>query len=284
MSSGLYDIDTLVDEVVTLPSMPDAVARITEMINEPDCSLSEVGKVVASDPSLAFKMLRLVNSAYYGMQQEVTSVDHAVVLLGAKVIKNLVLSATVFETIGNGAEQFLRHCVACGVAMKTFSMQGPLAEELASPDEAFIYGLIHDIGKVFLEEYMPDELETVECLAREEGLPYRDAELKVIGVDHAALGARLAENWRLSRPIIEAIRGHHDLTLCDASFRPLAATLCIADDLVSLCGLQPYEGRRCPIPEATWEAAELTGPALVAAVNRFFDAYPQVDELMHLGG
>jgi len=282
MSSGLYDIDTLIDEVVTLPSMPDAVARITELINDPECSLSDVGRVVSTDPAIAFKMLRLVNSAYYGMQQEVTSVDHAVVLLGAKVIKNLVLSATIFETIGSGAERFLRHCVACGVAMKALAAQGPLAEHLGSPDEAFIYGLIHDIGKVFLEEYMPDEFEDVGTLAQEKSLTSRDAERRVIGVDHAALGARLAEKWRLSRPIIQAIGGHHDLDACEEEFRPLAATLSIADYLVSMCGMEAHGGVVCQISDDMWQAAELSGASLVAAVNRFLDALPQVDELMHL--
>lgn len=282
MGTSLYDIETLLDEVVTLPSMPDVVLKVTELINQPDCSLGEVGKVISTDPAIAFKMFRLVNSAYYGLRQEVTSVEHATVLLGAKVIRNLVLSATVFEAIGGATEVYLRHCVACGVAMKALCAEGPLAEHLGSPDEAFIYGLIHDIGKVFFEEFMPDQYDEVAAMTEQEGISCREAELRVIGVDHAELGLRLAEKWRLSEPIINAVGGHHDLNLCADEYHTLAATLGVADYLVGACGMPASASIDCHIDPQMFAVAELTGDRLVAGVNRFFESVGQVDELMNL--
>jgi len=132
---------------------------------------------------------------------------------------------------------------------------------------------------------MPTEYDETRRLAAAEGLSAREAELRVIGVDHAALGARLAEKWRLSRPVIAAIAGHHDPDACEEVFRPLAATVSIADYVVTCAGLSARPGARpCPPDERVWREAELTGARLSGAVGRFLDALPQVDELMQLAG
>ena len=91
------DIDTLLDEVVTLPSLPSSVAHIMRLVSDPQCPLSAVAQAISSDPPLAMKTLRLVNAAYYGLRQQVGTIEHAVVLLGIKVIKNLAFTATVFD-------------------------------------------------------------------------------------------------------------------------------------------------------------------------------------------
>jgi len=279
-----YDIDALLEEVVTLPSLPQSLERILKLLDDPSCPLREVAKAISSDPSIALKTLRLVNSAYYGLGQQVTSVEHAVVLLGVKVIKNLVLTATVFNTIGNAADRFLRHSIGCAVAMRSFAEGGPLAAQVSGADEAFVYGLLHDIGKVILGEFLPDEYAKIQVTARESGLPWFRVEREVIGADHAEVGARLAERWKLAPNIVNAIAGHHDLTRSGAEDPISAATLAVADYLCSTAGLAGHENPGFDLPDAVWAATRLTNAGIVAIANRFFDAQHSIDELIKLAG
>ncbi len=280
MSKKLYDIDSLLEEVVTLPSMPDSLARITDLVANPNCVLGDVALAISGDPAIAIKTLRLVNSAYYGLGQEVSTVEHAVVLLGLKVIKNLALTATVFDTIKGSAELFLRHCVGCGVAMRVLAETSPLANIVGSADEAFVYGLLHDIGKVILLEYLPEEYAQVPQLVREKEIPWFQAERELIGTDHAELGARLALKWKLSKTVVNAIAGHHDLNLSDAEFKPLAATLSVADYLCSASGLPSHPHPYFVIDEKTWTSAAVEQSSLAKMVNRFFESFSDINELV----
>lgn len=282
MPGQFVDIDQMLDEVVTLPSLPDTVAQLNQMLTDPDCSMAEVAKTISLDPSIALKTLRLVNSAYYGLGQEVKTVDHAVVMLGAKVIKNLVLTATVFETFEGGMDRFLEHCISCGVAMKVIAAHGPLKRELGSPDEAFVFGLLHDIGKVIFRQFIPDQCDDVATLVAEKHIPWREAELQVLGVDHASLGGRLAQKWKLNRSIIAAIAFHHDLAACPPEFARVAGTLAVADHLVSAAGYPSYDHVVLNLPEAAWEAAGLDRNALGPIIDGFCAALNEVQELMAL--
>lgn len=279
-----YDIDALLEEVVTLPSMPNSIERILKLLDDPACPVREVAKAISSDPSIALKTLRLVNSAYYGLGQQVTSVEHAVVLLGLKVIKNMVLTATVFNTIGNAADRFLRHSIACAIAMRVFAETGPLARLGSTVDEAFVFGLLHDIGKVILGEYLPEEFTKIQVSARETGLPWFKVEHELIGVDHAEVGARLAAKWKLSQPIIDAIASHHDLSRCAPEAQLLGANLCVADYLCSKSGFSGHENPGFDIPAEVWTVSQLTNEDLVRISNRFFDTQSSIDELLKLAG
>jgi len=277
-----YDIDALLDEVITLPSMPDTLGRITKLVNDPNCSLGDVAKAVSSDPAIALKTLRLVNSAYYGLGQQVATVEHAVVLLGLKVIKNLALTATVFATIRGSAELFLRHCIGCGVAMKVLAENGPLSGHLAFADEAFVYGLLHDIGKVILEEYLPSEYDQVRRAVQERAIPWHEAEEEVIGADHAALGARLAEKWKLAAPMSNAIAGHHNLEQCSPDYRILAAHLTIADYLCAASGLPAYENPVFALQDDVWAVSQISPQVLAKIIERYFDSFSVVNEFVEV--
>jgi putative nucleotidyltransferase with HDIG domain len=283
MSAGeTFDIDSLLEEVVTLPSMPTSVARITELLDQPGCAMSEVAKVISSDPSIALKTLRLVNSAYYGLNHNIASVEHAVVLLGAKVIKNLTLTATVFDAMQGRADQFLRHSVGCGVAMRTLARHVPRAQEAGSPDEAFVFGLLHDIGKVILEEYLPGKYEETASAAHTRTEPWYRVEQEIVGVDHAELGGQLARHWKLDAQVAEAIAGHHELERCAEEYRVFAASLCLADYISSLSGLPCQQDMHFLIPEAVWEYTGLTSKTLPPVLQAWFHSYHETQELIDM--
>jgi putative nucleotidyltransferase with HDIG domain len=277
-----YDIETLLDEVVTLPSLPDSVAKLTEMLNDPTCDMKSVAHVISSDPAIALKTLRLVNSAYYGLGQEVTSVEHATVLLGAKVLKNLAMTATAFDCMKSSATHFLQHSVACGIAMKSIVLSGCVKGFVGSEDEAFTYGLIHDIGKVILEEYLPDECVEIEALVRDEKIAWYEAERRVIGVDHAELGAMLAQKWKLTPAVINAIRGHHDLSACDPQHQVLAACLSIANQMCNLSGFYSHPDNRTEVVAETYEVANIDCEKLGKVTAQYFGMRASIDELLNL--
>jgi putative nucleotidyltransferase with HDIG domain len=277
-----FDIDTLLDEVVTLPSLPDSVDKLTTMLDDPSCDMKSVAAIISGDPAIALKTLRLVNSAYYGLGQEVTSVDHATVLLGAKVLKNLAMTATAFECMKSSAADFLTHSVACGFAMKSIVLSGSLSGFVGSEDEAFTYGLIHDIGKIILEEYLPDEYSHVVEAVEADGIPWHQAERQVIGVDHAELGARLAQKWKLTPAVVNAIRGHHDLSACAEEHRSLAASLSIANQLCSLSGYPSHPKNLPDMDPGMFAAAGMTSETLSAFTDQYFDMRSSIDELLSM--
>ncbi|MBI5094643.1 MAG: HDOD domain-containing protein [Candidatus Hydrogenedentes bacterium] len=273
------DIDYLINEVITLPSLPSTVSRISDLLNDPTAPLSDVGKIIATDPAIALKTLRLVNSAYYGLATKVTSVEHAVVLLGVKVIKNLVFTATVFDTFKSGADVLLKHSVATGMAMQAM-VESCGSRSDVDREGAFVFGLLHDIGKIILEEFLPEEFEQARGLAKRRAVPVYQVEREIIGVDHAEVGGRLAENWKLPPELINAISGHHDLSQCRSNaMRPLAAMLSVADYICVASGIPAETGAVCIVSDDIWRASGVTSRQVPAILGKFFAAVPGIDEI-----
>ncbi len=278
------EIDYLLEEVITLPSMSQTVMHLTEMMNDPEVSLADVGKLISSDPSLALKTLRIVNSAFHGLRETVTSVEHAVTLLGIKVVRNLVLTAAVFDQFQNGEEALLRHSVSCGVAMRALGESGVATNmTIKQPDELFVYGLLHDVGKIIFQEYMPTEYGEVRERCSSGEISSYLAETELIGVDHAALGARLAVKWKLSDALANAIQGHHDFSQCEAAeYRDQAALLCIADYICHSAGLASPDDATPVVPEEAWELTGITSAGILPVLEKVFSSLGDVDELVEL--
>jgi HD-like signal output (HDOD) protein len=275
-----YDIDRIIDEVVTLPSLPGTVAHIMRLVDDPNSPLSLVAKAISADPPLAIKTLRLVNTAYYGLRQKVTTIEHAVVLLGTKVIKNLAFTATVLDIMKDEMDSFFHHSVACGVAMRTIAMTGPGGLPIESTEEAFVYGLLHDIGKVLFKKYLPQEAEEVRQLVIAEGIATYEAEKRIIGVDHAEMGASIGLKWKLPEILVSSIRGHHDISRCPSPEEArLAASIAIADLICTRCGIDSDGGPVC-VSQDAWEASGISGTHMPRVMNAFFGELPTIDELV----
>jgi len=280
--TGNHNIDSILEEIITLPSLPATVTRVTKLVSAPDSSLSDVAKAIQTDPALAIKTLRLVNSAYYGLAHKVTSVDHAVALLGMKVIKNLVFTATVFDTFNKGTDALLRHSVSCGVAMRIFIAQLPDRAAM-EPEEAFVFGLLHDVGKIILEQFLPKEMESAHLLSRANKIPLHEAERRVVGVDHAELGGRLALQWGLSPELVDSIGGHHNLAAsASGPARSLAATIAIADFVCNCSGIVASPKSVIHIEDEMWDASGIPPSAFPELLGQFFDSLHNVDELIDM--
>lgn len=277
------DIDELVDGIVTLPTLPQNLDHITRLINDPDPSMSELGRAIAVDPAFALKTLRLVNSAFYGLRQEVTSVELAVTLLGLRVVRNLVVTALVCETL-HDAERLLRHSVATALAARAVATP-PRAGASVDPEEAFTCGLLHDVGRILIQTYLPDALDTIVALSQEQGLPFFEAERRVIGADHAEMGARLALRWKLPARVAGAIAAHHEPDrVADPGVRALAGVIAAADAIASFSGMASHTGPYAPPPPAAWEAASVAREDLYAVLDAFFGSLGSLNDIMSLAG
>lgn len=280
--SKSYDIHHILEDVVTLPSLPAMVARVTKMVDDPETSLAQIGEAISQDPSLALKTLRLVNSAFYGVREKVSSVEQAVPLLGVKVIKNLVYSAAVFDTLQAGEEDLLRHSLTCGVAMRYLIESGasPAAKNI-DPEEGFIRGLLHDIGKIIIHQHLSEDFTQIAKKSSAERKPWVEIEQEIMGIDHTDIGAGLARHWKLSDDLADAIAGHHDLSKCaDAGNHVPAALLAIADYICYSCGINGANGVPPALDPRVWEVTGITSDSIVPALEAFFTHLQDVDDLV----
>jgi len=221
----------------------------------------------------------MANSATYGLRHQVTSVEHAVPMLGASAVRNVCITATVLGNLKRGEQAFVRQSVSCGVLMEILTRVAPAVE--SSPDEAFIYGVLHKVGMLIFIEHMPKECEVSRSVARDRGWPLYLAEREVIGADYAEVGARLAQHWELPDKISGAIAGQHEIARCeDTRYQPLAALLQVANVVCMAAGLISEPEDTARIEPAAWVQTGLTNADLVRVVEEFFEALPSVDALV----
>lgn len=203
----------ITQSIIGLPTLPTVITQLIGLIDNPRTSAKEVAQLISTDQALTAKILKLANSAFYGFPREISTVDLAVVVLGFETVKSLGLSVSVLERFAAGRDddhlfdrqKFWQHSIACGVAARM------LAQKLRYrvPGEAFAAGILHDIGKLILCQYFPDEFSRVLETAQEEHIYIGVAEQRVLGVTHAEVGSWLVEKWNLPRQLVDSVAYHH---------------------------------------------------------------------------
>jgi len=207
-------LDRLATKVNDLPTLPASVLRVMQMLEDPLCSTADLSAVIAGDPAMAARVLKLANSAYYGFRQKIGNVPQAVTLLGFATLKNALLSVAVFDlfrlsaSTGFDMNGLWKHSVATATAAKL------VAKHVRFPnsEKAFTAGLLHDIGKIIIARYLPASLATVVRLAESDHLAMHEAEQKTLGLPHPAFGAWVMGRWGLPTSLIEAVEFHHHPT------------------------------------------------------------------------
>jgi putative nucleotidyltransferase with HDIG domain len=200
-----------------MPAFPKSVQKILDLTRDVDCTPKDLVQVIDKDPVLTVKILKVVNSAYYSLPKQVTSISHAVVFMGFNTIKNLALGIAAIGMLpksnaaGFDVQQYLLHSLAtAGIAKQLASTL-----DNADPMDCFIAGLLHDFGKVVFAQFMPDEFRQALELSQRDGSSLHLALQQTIGADHALVGAMLVEKWRFAPPLVETIRNQHGSELKD---------------------------------------------------------------------
>jgi len=197
---------TALRQTKNLPTLPGIVAKLSRMAEDPDTTTEQMGKVISQDYILAAKLLKLVNSAFYGFPQRISSISSAIILLGFNVVKSLIISASIFEVMEDQDVELWQHSLGCAVACNVIASRLGVKD----PEEVSTAGLIHDIGKMAIKMELPEEYGMINRLMQERGVSMRQAELEVLGLDHAEAGGWLAKGWNLPAKLIEPVTCHHD--------------------------------------------------------------------------
>lgn len=221
-------LQALVSQMTVLPSLPSLYFRMLQELQSPDASADRIGELITMDPAMTAKLLQLVNSAFFGVARKISNPVEAVQFLGIGTVRSLALSLHVFSCFNQaraaefGFERIWNHSLTVGVFAKRLSqLEG---QESMGCDEAFVAGLLHDVGKLMLMANRPDEYRAVLALVQRKDLRLTAAETKVFGATHAEVGAYLLGLWGLPVPIVEAVALHHQpAASLSSDFSPLTA-------------------------------------------------------------
>lgn len=249
--------------MANLPTLPGILTKITQLTEGQESGASDVAKLIATDQVLSAKVLRLVNSPIYGFPGRISSITHAVVLLGFNVIKGLVLGTAVFDTLGEDGKALWNHSLGCAVLSRHLAM----AANLPEPEEAMVAGLLHDLGKVALAYVAPGHYVKAVELAKKNQTYVGEAEMEVFGISHARVGGWLCEQWHFPSRLAEPLIHHHDPERAKAG-EEVAAAIHIADYLARGMGYGDAGDNAMPaLSDAAYARLGLSSSALDAVLR-----------------
>ncbi|MFP4113933.1 MAG: HDOD domain-containing protein [Spirochaetota bacterium] len=236
--------------ITTMPALPVTVTKVVEIANNPSTSPVDLNKVISVDPVLMARVLKLINSAYYGVSTRVNSLVRAVIMLGINTVKNLALSSAVMDTFGKknqfralDPQAFWRHSLGVGVTAKLIAKKRKI--ESSKLEEYFIAGLLHGIGKIPLNNVLSEQYVEAMSLADRNRMPLYRAERKVFGFDHTFVGARIGEAWKLGNAIQDTIKYQISPDEYDGQYTDIVNTTHVAIYLVTVAEIG-FSGDRYP--------------------------------------
>ena len=272
------DLRNRIEKLGDLPTLPHIVQRLTAMIGRPTVSAEEIGSLIEKDQVLAAKVLRLANSPFYGFPARIASVPHAVIVLGLNVVKGLTLCASALNIMKEaGMDQLWRHSL--GVAITANFLATRLA--LKNPEELFVAGLLHDLGKVVLYVQWPDVGTSIKTALRaQRDRSFFNIEQDVTGLSHADIGGCMAGAWHLPIALREPILYHHHPSLAkDATLQ--TAIVHVADILVKglACG-NPGDDIIPPLSKAAWDMVGLDESSLYDCIENISSEFLTIDDYL----
>jgi putative nucleotidyltransferase with HDIG domain len=273
----LARFNLIVENIKQLPALPAVVGRLIKVVNSPDSSAEDAADLIEKDPALTSKILRLANSAFYGVPRSVSSVNSAVVILGFNTIKSLVLSASVIQLFPANSVagvfdrvRFWKHSIVCAMMARTIahSIMNTIPMD---PQSAFCAGIMHDIGKLIFELYTPAEYKAVCNFSKDKTRSLFDTESMVLGVNHAQVGSILADKWALPLDL-ESVIVHHHAPQDAKNMRELVAVVHLADVMAHAmdCGLWDKEAS-----PKEWESTRDLLGVSVESFKRLSDSLSQ---------
>ena len=198
--------------VKDIPTLPVIYQELFSKMQDPDVGVPEIAGIISLDQSLAAKVLHLVNSAFYGYSKQIKTISRAVVILGFKAVRSAALAISVFDYF-KGEEstdqvdmrKFWEHSIATAAIAKVLAG----AHLQKQQEEAFIVGLLHDVGKLVEKRYFPSDFDEVCSAAAQQHLSWYECEKQLFNLNHASIGGTLFRAWRFPPSVIEAVRNHH---------------------------------------------------------------------------
>lgn len=228
-------VDKALVAVGDLATLPEVTIKIIEIVEDAKSTARDLHEVIKNDPALSVKVLKVVNSAFYGLPGQVASVDRAIILLGLSAVKNIAIAASIARLFKGKriSEQFSaadlwRHSLAVAVAARSIAKISP---HPVMSDELFVAGLIHDIGTLVERQTFPDEFAEVINRCLDGSGNFLETERQIIGADHQAFGVGLTTKWKFPRHLRAAVGFHHNPQALSVELRNMATLIQMADIL-----------------------------------------------------
>lgn len=269
------------EAIEDLPSLPVVIVKLTEAVQNVDSSASDVAKIMESDPSIMSRVLKVVNSSFYStsMQSEpITNVKHAIVRLGYDAVRNIALTSSVFTVFKDDHAQtfdrkeFWRHSICTGLVANLVYEYCKLSEKFCPKESVALAGLLHDIGKIIMEQYFYDAFSKILEFSHTQKKPIFSVEDSAIGVGHAEVGAWLAKKWKMNPDIVATIEFHHKPLEAPEEFRQMVSLVHIADYICNLKQIgQSGNSVPPPLEQDVWDYLHLD-------IKHIDDIVERVDE------
>ena len=261
-------VASAISEISHIATLPEITLKIIELVEDPTSTAQDLHNIISNDPALCSRILKVVNSAFYGLPRQIGSINRAIVLLGLNAVKNIAIAASLTKLFRGGelcarfsAKDLWIHSIATAAGAKLVCDE----LKLNLSDEPFLAGLIHDIGIMVEVQSMRHELLQVfeEMTFDGDGAPtsdMREVEGRVLGADHEAFGAGLCEAWKFPKSFTFVTRHHHAPMELAEENRALAAIVYVADRISALCGY----GFRTDLPNLDFDPEVIDGLSLSA--------------------
>lgn len=232
------DIRRAIARIERLSTVPEMLSRMLEAIDSPMASARDLQEVIQPDPAVTANVLRVANSAFYGFSRQVATVADAAVLLGFEEVKRIVIAVSVFDLMSmyrGGTyrrEDMWHHSLACAIAAD--QLQHDLDAGLPY---CYTAGLMHDIGKIVIDQFFPHHMKHILELVEQRGITMLEAERQALGVSHADIGYLLGKVWKFPAVLTDAIRFHHEPLRCKGSY-VLTSVVHVANHVANMFGDQ----------------------------------------------
>lgn len=277
----------IIERIHTVPSLPEVVMQVCRLVNDPHASAAQINALMVKDPAMAAKMLRMVNSVYYGLPEPVNDLEKAILVLGFKTVRSIALSVSVLNAFQQQSANFnmksfwAHSAVSAGICRLIAGKT-----KICDPELAFIIGLLKDLGKLILVENAAEEVRAVVAVAREFRLSFPVATRKVMDTDDGELCAWLMQTWNLDVDLIQAVRSQYDLDAVDG--KPHARLVAMCQFAEYLCALKKIRvSGNCDEPSLdprVWTQLGLDKTALVEVLTVVNDEVDNARQFLLLAG
>jgi len=253
-------MEEIIKKIDRLPPIPTIVSLVLKTMDDPRSSVMDITRAISGDEALVANVLKLANSAYYGFPRRVASITEAIVILGLNTLRSLIYTYFSRDLLNKEVKgyslakgELWRHSISCAIISREIARRNRLGDI----ESYFVAGLLHDIGKIIIGEYLENEYETVIRRVTEENLPFDVVEREVLGFSHPQIGGLLAKRWNLPEFLIDGIRYHHEP---ERGITLASSVVHIADSITLMMGYGiGADGLFYPISEELLERFKLSG-------------------------
>lgn len=268
-ASRMEKAEAMIRQVVNLPTIPETMTRVTALLDDPNVELDEVAEVILTDQVMASRVIKIVNSPMFRPMHQIKSLKRALIYLGFRRIREIALTCSIIKTFEGkegvfDVKTFWEHSFGVGIVSKIIAQRVRYPET----EKAYICGIVHDIGEVFLSSYMSAEFQKIVDLIKGTCHTFAEGELFMLGATHCDLGFCLAKKWNFPLEYCDVIENHH--TPKDATFDPMLVAIVNLADL--FCSV-----RNLNYDNSEWVSFSLTEEISWEILQRYSPNFSDLD-------